>query len=121
VKKFFVVSIPIVTLGLFILIMVSGNYLKRPLGNDDNIPALVEVINNNIMEEKWEKASTNTEKLNDAWEKVIKRIQFSSERDEINAFTMNVARLRGAIRAQDKAISLSELSEAFEHWKQLGK
>ena len=51
-KKFFVVSIPIVTLGLFILIMVSGNYLKRPLGNDDNIPALVEVINNNIMEEK---------------------------------------------------------------------
>ena len=53
--------------------------------------------------------------------KGYKGIQFSSERDEINAFTMNVARLRGAIRAQDKAISLSELSEAFEHWKQLGK
>ena len=115
-----VVAIPIVALALFVAIMLSGNFLKYPLGEKDNIPELVRVIINNINDEKWEQAKTNTDKLSEAWRRIVNRVQFSSERDEINGFSMNLARLRGAIMAKDKANSFSEISEAFEHWKELG-
>lgn len=120
-RKFFIVTIPIITLVLFMLVMLSGSYLKKPLGKDDNIPQFIEVVIKNIRDEKWQEAGENTDKLSRAWKKVVRRVQFSEERDEINDFTMSVARLRGGIMAKDKASSLSELSEAYEHWRELGK
>jgi uncharacterized protein YoxC len=47
-RKFLVISIPVVTLAFFVLIMLSANYLKKPLGVDDNVPELVQVVTNNI-------------------------------------------------------------------------
>lgn len=119
-RKFFIVSIPIVTIICFILIMLSGNYLKNSSVNDKNIPEIIQLITSNINDEKWEEASNNIERLDEAWGKIVKRVQFSSERDEINEFSFSLARLRGAIRGKDKASSFSELSEAYEHWKELG-
>lgn len=119
-RKFMVVAIPVVLLTLFVAVMLSGNYLKYPMGEKDNVPALVQTLVNNINDEKWEEAKSNTDKLSDAWDRIVKRVQFSGERDEINGFSMNVARLRGAIMAKNKANALSEISEAFEHWKELG-
>jgi hypothetical protein len=119
-RKFIVVSIPLVSLAMFILVMLSGNYLKKPLGKGDNIPDAIQAVINNVNEGQWEEAANNTDRLNGVWKKVVRRVQFSSERDEINAFSMNVARLRGAIMAKDKSSSLSELEEVHEHWKQLG-
>jgi hypothetical protein len=119
-RKFLVISIPIVTLVLFIVIMLSGNYLKKPLGETDNIPKLVQILISNIDGEKWEDAKKNTDKLSETWDRIVRRVQFSSERDEINGFSMNVARLRGSIMARDKANSLSAIFEAYEHWKELG-
>lgn len=119
-RKFLVISIPIITLTLFIVIMLSGNYLKKPLGETDNIPDLVQVLIYNINDEKWEDAKNNTDKLSEAWDRIVRRVQFSSERDEINGFSMNVARLRGSIMAKNKANSLAALFEAYEHWKELG-
>lgn len=120
-RKFLVISIPIVTIAIFMLIMLSGEFLKKPMGKDDNIPEVIQTLTNNIKDEKWQEAAVNTERLSEVWKKIVKRVQFSSERDEINGFTMNVARLRGAIIAEDKASSLAELEEAYEHWKQLGR
>lgn len=120
-RKFFVIAIPIVTLICFILLMLSGNYLKNSFGKDDNIPELIQVLTENINDEKWEEANDNSEKLDEAWNKIVRRVQFSSERDEINEFSFSLARLRGAIMGKDKASSFSELSEAYEHWKELGK
>jgi uncharacterized protein YfkK (UPF0435 family) len=119
-RKFMIIAIPIVTLAIFVLIMLSGNYLKKPLGEEDNIPELVQLLTQNIYDEEWAAAAENTEKLRNVWNKITKRVQFSSERYEINGFSMNLARLRGAIMAKDKANSLSELYEAYEHWKELG-
>ena len=115
-----VAAIPIMVLTLFVLIMLSGNYLKKPLGEDDNIPELVQALTQNLYKEDWDAASQNIDKLSSAWSKITKRVQFSAERYEINGFSMNVARLRGAIMARNKANSLSELFEAYEHWKELG-
>lgn len=120
-RRFLVISIPIGALILFVLIMISGDYLKMPLGKNDNIPELIQDVINNLNEEEWEEANNNTDKLSETWKKIVNRVQFSSERDEINAFSMNIARLRGAIMAKNKANSLSEIYEAYEHWKELGK
>jgi hypothetical protein len=48
-------------------------------------------------------------------------VQFSSERDEINFFSMSLARLEGAILVKDKINAVMELKEAYEHWDQLGQ
>ncbi|GIM30453.1 hypothetical protein CPJCM30710_31190 [Clostridium polyendosporum] len=120
-RKFLVITIPIVTLTLFILIMLSGNILKHSFGKDDNIPASIELIMQDIKAEKWEEARKQTEQLSKSWNKIVNRVQFSSERDEINAFSANIARLRGAIMAKDKSGAYMELNEAYEHWNDLGK
>ena len=120
-RKFLVIAIPIVTLVFFVLVMLSGDILKQPLGRDDNIPQSIETVIQDVNHNDWETATKNTDNLNKVWDKVVSRIQYSSERDEINAITMNIARLRGGIQAKNKPIALTELSEAYEHWKQLGK
>ena len=119
-RKFLVITIPIVTLSLFILIMLSSSLLKGSLGKDDNIPKSIQLIIQDIDSENWEDANNKTDKLSTTWEKVVKRVQFSSERDEINSFSTNIARLRGAIMAKDKSSSFAELNEAYDHWKELG-
>jgi len=119
-RKFLVIAIPIATLAIFILVMLSGNFLKRPLGKDDNIPESIQIIINDVKAEKWEEADKKAVLLSVSWKKVVNRVQFSSERDEINAINVNIARLHGAIWAKDKSASMQELYEAYEHWDELG-
>jgi predicted HNH restriction endonuclease len=120
-RKFLVISIPIVTLILFILFMISGSMLKQSFGEDDNIPKSIEIVIQDIDSENWEAASKSIDQLSRAWEKVLNRVQFSSERNEINDLSISLARLRGAIKAQDKSGGLEELYEAYEHWRDLGQ
>lgn len=120
-RKFLVVTIPIVTLAFFVLIMLSGTILKQSLGKDDNIPESIQLIIQDIESENWDDANKKTEDLSNSWKKIVKRVQFSSERTQINSFDINIARLRGAIMAKDKSSSYAELNEAYEHWQELGK
>ena len=120
-RKFLIVTIPIVSIVIFVLIMLSGSVLKKPLGKDDNIPESIQLIIQDVELENWEGASKKTDDLSNAWEKVVKRIQFSSERDEMNSFDTSIAHLRGAIMAKDKSGSFIALNEAYEHWEGLGK
>src|SRR5665647_3438864 len=106
-RRFMVIALPIVTLVLFVMVMLSGNILKQSLGKDDNIPQSIQTIIQDVNHENWEAANQNTDNLNRVWDKVVTRVQFSSERDEINAFSINIARLRGAIQAKDKSIVLT--------------
>ncbi|MCR1898374.1 DUF4363 family protein [Irregularibacter muris] len=120
-RKFMVVTIPIITLVIFVLIMFGVNFLKNPLGKDDNIPLIIERMEHNVSNERWQEVGEQREELANAWKKVVRRIQFSSERDELNAFRINLARLKGAILAEDKSNALMELKEAHEHWESLGR
>lgn len=120
-RKFLVIAIPIVTIILFILLMISGDFLKKPLGKDDNIPLSIESVIEDVNGGKWADAGKKAAQLQQAWKKIVARVQFSSERDEINAFSVNMARLNGAIMTKDKQSALMELKEAYEHWEELGK
>jgi hypothetical protein len=118
-RKFLVAAIPIATIIIFMAVMLSGNYLKQPLGKNDDIPGLIESIINDIRDEQWDSVSEKTEELNHAWKKVVFRVQFSSERNEINNFNIALARLQGAILEKDRLSAITELKEAYEHWDQL--
>ncbi|HVJ50670.1 DUF4363 family protein [Desulfitobacterium sp.] len=120
-RTFLVRAIPIVTLIFFILVMLSGDVLKKSFGNDDNITQSIAILMQDVDNENWEAADKDTDNLTRAWNKVVNRIQFSSERNEINNFSISLARLRGAIQAKDRSAGLQELNEAYEHWNDLGK
>lgn len=120
-RRFLVISIPIVTIALFVLIMLSENYLKMPLRGDDDVPSSIDAIRKEIEDDNWTNARIKTDNLSSAWGKVVKRVQFSAEKDELDGFYINIARLKGAIAAQDKSNALIELNEAYEHWENIGK
>ncbi|OAA92875.1 DUF4363 family protein [Clostridium coskatii] len=119
-RNFLVKTIPIVTLTLFVLVMISDNFLKKPLTKNDNIPKCIQLVMEDVKNSKWDDAYKKTDQLSNAWKKVVARVQFSAEKDEIDSLTMNVARLRGAIATRNKANAFMELNEAYEHWDNIG-
>ncbi len=120
-KKFISAAIPISILIIFIIVMQSGSLLKRPIGNEDDIPQSIFSLIEEVQNENWDEVQKKAEKLDETWNKVVKRIQFSSERDEINYFYTSLARLKGAIMAEDKATALAELNEAYNHYNHLAR
>jgi len=119
-RKFIIIAIPIITIALFILIMLSGNYLKKPILGNDDFPGLVQNVIEDVNLENWEKAEEHKKELDNAWKNIVKRVQFSSEREEINALNVSLARVNGAILVRNKALAVCELKEAYEHWDLLG-
>jgi Domain of unknown function (DUF4363) len=119
-RKFLIASIPIATLLLFILIMLSGNYLKKPMGANDNFPKLIEIVTEDVNDERWKEAEQHAIELHKAYKKIINRIQYSTERNEINEINVSLARVQGAIVSRNKALAIDGLFEAYEHWDQLG-
>lgn len=119
-RKFLVIGIPIVTIVLFLAVMLSGNYLKTTKVNNKNFTELVAIVEEDINNDRWEEAKLHSEELQETWDKLINRTQFSSERDEINQLNVCLARLKGAIKSNNKALAIDGLYEAYEHWDQLG-
>lgn len=121
-RKIIHISIPVVTLIVFVLIMLSGSYFKKQvIGTEQDFIAHIETIKSNVEKSQWEEAMKNTYILDDTWQEIIKKIQFSEERDQMNNIDINIARLKGAINANDKTNALLELAEAKMHWKNVGK
>ena len=120
-RKIIVAAIPIAALVLFIGIMISGNFLKKSFGKNDDMAGTIEKLMEDVSNEAWDKVAVEVDELDRAWSKVSKRIQFSEERDEINNLTSNIARLRGAVSAKDKSDALVELNDAYSHWNELGR
>lgn len=120
-RKFLVIFIPAVILVISIFVMLSGPLFKNPTGYSDNVPMHMDAVEKAVASSDWTSAKQSTNKLDTAWKSVIKRIQFSCERDEINALNVSIARLKASISAKDKTSALLELTEAQQHWADLGK
>lgn len=120
-RKFLIYAIPVTLLAVFILIMQSGKILKKPISGNDNIPESINDMIEAVSNDSWEDADKKLESLTKAWDKVLTRVQFSSERDEINKISTCIARLKGAVRSKDKTNALMELNETYIHWEDLGR
>ena len=99
--------------------MLGGNYLKKPHNSSEDVIALVEISIQHAKAEKWTILRQDIDSINFAWNKIIPRIQFSVERDEIYNISLNIASLRGSISAEDKPSTLIELNEIIENWNEL--
>ena len=115
-RKFLNITLTILLLSFFIATMLSGNFLKRSIVNGNSVPEWINLIIHDIELEQWDEANKKTSELSNSWDKIVKKVQFSSERDEINNFT----RLQGSILTQNKNDAILELYEAYEHWDELG-
>ena len=118
-KKLLPYLLPVLLLISFVLLMNGGNYLKNPRGNADNFQLHMHEVRNNLEKSEWPLARQNFKKMSIAWDKVTPRIQFSVEKDEINAIYINLARLNGLIQTREAKNALVELYETEEHWKHL--
>jgi hypothetical protein len=107
--------------AVFILIMNGGDLFKKPLGSGDNFMLYMNRLEDNISTNEWQTASVNYNNLHQAWKKIVPRIQYSVEKDEINAIDVNLARLKICITSRDKTLALIELNEAREHWHDLNR
>ncbi|WP_406542420.1 DUF4363 family protein [Clostridium ljungdahlii] len=105
-RNFLVKTIPIVTLILFVLVMISDNFLKKPLTKNDNVPKCIQLVMEDVKNNKWDDAYRKSDQLSNAWKKVVTRVQFSAEKDEIDSFTMNVARLQVQLPQETKQMHL---------------
>lgn len=118
-KKFISYAIPIITLTAFVLLMLGGNYLRKPRNASEDVITFVELSIDHAKAEKWDMLQQDTTNIDTAWKKIIPRIQFSVERDEIYNISLNIARLRGSIASEDKTSTLIELNEIIENWNEL--
>jgi hypothetical protein len=111
--------LPIVTLIIFIIIMTTGGIVKKPLNPDEDVVAYILAIRDNVVQEKWDVASENMRKLEDAWDKIRFRIQFSVEGTRIYQFEGGLARLKGAIKSKSQTISTVEVEAILSEWDKL--
>lgn len=120
-KKIIAVLIPAVLITFFILIMISTPYLKQSFGQDDNVPAIIETIKEDVNAGDWSGARGGADQLETAWKIVSGRVQFSAARDELRDAKTSIVRMKAYIEANDRAGSLAELNEVKEHWTYIGE
>ncbi|WP_050607813.1 DUF4363 family protein [Clostridium niameyense] len=120
-RKFLVRAIPVIAVIAFVCIMLSGEYMKKPRNEQEDVNKYISVTMAYAEAEDWDKAQEEIEKLDNACRKVLKRVQFGSELDEINDITNNIARIKGAIKAKDLGITLSGLTEFYDQWENIAK
>ena len=90
--RFFLAKIiPALTLAIFILLMNSGTFLKNLSGPTDHVLKYFSLLQASIHRDQWPEAADYLKKMQSAWRKVVPRIQFNEERDEINNFQHNLA------------------------------
>jgi hypothetical protein len=120
--RFFLAKIiPALTLALFILLMNSGTFFKNFPGPTVHLPEYFSLLQTSIHQGEWPEVVAYLQKMQSAWRRLVPRIQFSEERDEINNFQRSLARMKGFVEARHKAGALAELRELEETWVNLGR
>lgn len=120
-KKFLLFLIPLLTLVLFILIMNSGSLLKKPLGEDDRLYETIQQIEADVKEKNWDKANNKINYAETAWKKIVRRIQFSVEKEYIFQINETLSRIKGGIKVKDDKAIIEEIYYFYELWDKLAK
>lgn len=120
-KGFGFIFIPVFLIGIFILSMTTGILLKKPFLGHDDVLHHVHVLKEDVRNEQWDKAEDHLIKAKKAWKTVSKRIQFSSEREEMRLISRIFVRIHGFIEAREKGSILAEIAEIEYLWDELGR
>ena len=120
-RKFWMYTIPLLVLASFVVIMNSGDILKKPMTTEDDFPYYLQEVEQAITREDWHAAQTHSANLSTAWDKVSPRIQFSVDKDEMKAIEVGLSRLQAFLQAQDRGSALATAAEIREHWDHLNE
>lgn len=120
-KKFIQYLIPVVTLLLFVVIMLSGEYLKKPRNPSEDVIGFAKKAITHVSYENWYETNKDLDNLENAWKKISPRIQFGVEINEVYNINMNIAKIKGSILVKDKSSTLSLLYEIMNNWGELTK
>lgn len=90
------------SLGLFMAFLAGGTWLKRPLGHDDDVEAILARLDivRASADADWEQAEMLVERLETAWQKVQRRIQYSVQMDDLLLFADELQRLKAAVETR---------------------
>lgn len=102
-------------------LFASGEYLKAPRGERDNVLMYLDQLEQDLVSENWQAADNTLNTLEIAFGKVVPRVQFTVDQNDIIDFEISLTRLRGAIQAKEKGEALIELFEINYHWHTFAK
>ncbi|MEQ6378567.1 DUF4363 family protein [Bacillaceae bacterium S4-13-58] len=120
-KKFMLYAIPWSFILIFIAIMLSGSFLKQPISEEDRLLEAMKSLETSINHLDWEKAEEEVDYIQTAWDKIVFRVQFSVERENMMQVDETISRIKGGVKAQDKNIIMEEIYYFYTLWDHLGK
>lgn len=101
----------ILSLALFVAILAGGVWLKKPFGDNDDITAILndfdmvraaEAAEVTWERTDWQRVEILVERLDSAWQRVQRRIQFSVQMDDALLFSDELSRLRAAVEVRSR-------------------
>lgn len=105
----------------FVFILNSGDIAKKPWEKDDNFVLYAARLQKDVAIKDFQRAEADLKQLKKAWSKIVKRIQYSVEKDEINSIYVNLARLTAHIENRDQKSARVEIEEMWNHWHHLNQ
>lgn len=116
--KWVVYMVPVI---LFALFLNSGQILKRPMGSGDDIFGSLHAVEQAVLSDDWAGAARGWEKTHKATGIVSRRIEVQAERNELQDFFEEMARLQGSIQAQEKGTALEHIAVLKSLYDEFGK
>ncbi|MGI6469064.1 MAG: DUF4363 family protein [Syntrophomonadaceae bacterium] len=118
-QKLIYYSIVAVILALSILVMNADLFLSTGRTESENVPLHISALKTSLEHAQWESAQQEYQALTGAWQIIKPRIQFSVEKNQMDAIDAGLARLAAYIRWRDRVGAAVELSEIEAHWHDL--
>jgi hypothetical protein len=112
--------LPIFLILLFVAIMASGSFLKKPFGTEDRLLESVQTLEKHVEGKQWTAAKSQIDYAMQAWERIVDRIQFSVERETIYDILGTLARIKGGVEAEDDKAIMEEIYYFYVLWDNLG-
>lgn len=119
-RKLWLYAIIILMLLLFGATMAAGPLLKLPLGGQDDLLGQVRTLEQLVSQGDWSAAETKAAEAATSWKRIVKRIQFSTERAKISEIGGILARLQGSVKARDPQGAMQEIYYFYEEWNDFG-
>nr|WP_154894296.1 DUF4363 family protein [Paenibacillus xylanexedens] len=112
--------LPIFLLVLFVAIMATGSFLKKPFGTQDRLLESVQTLEKQVEKKQWTEAKSQIEYAMQAWDRIVNRIQFSVERETIYDILGTLSRIKGGVAAEDDKEIMEEIYYFYVLWENLG-
>lgn len=121
-KEFILYKVlPLLILAIFIFTMKSGDFLKQPLVDGDDVIGTLALVEQSIHEGDWQAAKEQIQQAREGFITVQRRVQFSVEKNELNEIGSSLNRAIGFIDVHDEGGARAEIEEIKFAWEGLGK